>query len=252
MARPVKNGLDYYPVEVGWYKSLTARRVGVKVGASGLVIYNYLLGEIYARGYYVQLDDHFIDNMIYELMPILKDTEDNIKALVNTTIDVCVDVGCFDGSFRQAGILTGKEIQKTYIGAKKNLKHKMTGEFEYSLITGCNGLKPNVRVSSEETQVNSEEIIINSEETQVNSEFSTQRKEKKRKENNIGIYSPLIEQVYDLFRHNKLTEADAERFYDYYDSMQWTYEDGREVRWRHAAVNWIKNIKGESSKVINF
>ena len=236
--RPIKDGLDYYPIGVDWLKSIAARRIGMKVGAPGLIIYQYLLGEIYQRGYYLKIEDYFIDNLIYELTPIIKDTEDNIRACVNSTIDICVEVGCFDRSFRQIGILTSKEIQKTYIEVCKKSKRKNIVNLEYSLIAGIKESNPNP--------------TINSEEMAINSELIQQRKGKEIKGNIKEILSPLIDQVYLMFRHNRLSEEEADKFYDYYSSMGWTYEDGKEVRWKHAAANWIKNLKGKTSRVINF
>ena len=250
--RPIKDGLDYYPIGVDWLKSLTARRIGMKTGAAGLIVYQYLLGEIFQRGYYLRLEDYFVDNLIFELTPIIKDTEDKIRACVNATIDICVEVGCFDRSLQQAGILTGKDIQKTYLEVCKKSKRKNIDSLEYSLVTGDRESKPLPRISSEEMPINSEEIIINSELMPIDSELIQQSKVKESKVNNNRIIAPIIEQVYDLFKHNKLGEEVADQFYDYYDSMQWKYEDGKEVRWRHAAVNWIKNIKGANSKIINF
>ena len=243
--RPIKDGLDYYPIGVDWLKSIAARRIGMKVGAPGLIIYQYLLGEIYQRGYYLKIEDYFIDNLIYELTPIIKDTEDNIRACVNSTIDICVEVGCFDRSFRQIGILTSKEIQKTYIEVCKKSKRKNIVNLEYSLIAGIKESNPN-------PTINSEEMAINSEEMAINSELIQQRKGKEIKGNIKEILSPLIDQVYLMFRHNRLSEEEADKFYDYYSSMGWTYEDGKEVRWKHAAANWIKNLKGKTSRVINF
>ena len=236
--RPIKDGLDYYPLGVDWLKSIAARRIGMKVGAPGLIIYQYLLGEIYQRGYYVKIEDYFIDNLIYELTPIIKDTEDDIRACVNSTLDVCVEVGCFDRSFRQVGILTSKDIQKTYIEVCKKSKRKNIVNLEYSLIAGTKESKPIAN--------------INSEEMPINSELMQQRKVKEIKGNIKEIFSPLIDQVYLMFQHNRLSEEEAEKFYDYYSSMGWTYEDGKEVKWKHAAANWIKNLKGKTSRVINF
>ena len=250
--RPIKDGLDYYPIGVDWLKSIAARRIGMKVGAPGLIIYQYLLGEIYQRGYYLRIEDYFIDNLVYELTPIIKDTEDNIRACVNSTLDVCVEVGCFDRSFRQVGILTSKDIQKTYIEVCKKSKRKNIVNLEYSLIAGIKESKPIANINSEEMPINSEEIPINSEEMPINSELIQQRKGKEIKGNIKEIFSPLIDQVYLMFQHNRLSEEEAEKFYDYYSSMGWTYEDGKEVKWKHAAANWIKNIKGKTSRVINF
>ena len=236
--RPIKDGLDYYPIGVDWLKSIAARRIGMKVGAPGLIIYQYLLGEIYQRGYYLKIEDYFIDNLIYELTPIIKDTEDNIRACVDSTLDICVEVGCFDRSFRQVGILTSKDIQKTYIEVCKKSKRKNIVNLEYSLIAGIKESKPISNINSEEMPINSEEM--------------QQRKGKEIKVNIKDNFSPLIDQVYLMFQHNRLSEEEADKFYDYYSSMGWTYEDGKEVKWKHAAANWIKNLKGKTSRVINF
>ena len=60
MARPIKKGLEYFPFDVGFFSDKKIKILKSRYGADGIVIYQYLLCEIYKEnGYYLIVDDDY-------------------------------------------------------------------------------------------------------------------------------------------------------------------------------------------------
>lgn len=178
MGRPKKNGFDYFPYDVGFYKDTKIRKLLRAKGTASLTIYSCLLCNIYETGYYLEWDDD---------MPFIISEQVGLdEEEVSDVLDYCMKLGLFDYTlFSENNIVTSASIQSRYEEIIRQTKRK-------NKIGRYNLLEEKDGVSSEETIVNSEETIINSEETVVSSGFSTQRKEKKKEKN---IYSSKEEHI---------------------------------------------------------
>lgn len=60
MARPIKKGLDYFPMDVDFYLDRKIRILLAKYGTHGIALYIYLLTEIYRNSFYINVDDDYI------------------------------------------------------------------------------------------------------------------------------------------------------------------------------------------------
>lgn len=59
MARPIKDGVLYFPKDCDFYHDMKVRTLRGKFGAKGMYLLDYLLCEIYSKnGYYLQWDDN--------------------------------------------------------------------------------------------------------------------------------------------------------------------------------------------------
>lgn len=56
MARPIKLGLDYFPMDTNVLKNIKIRRLMKKYESSGVLLYFGLLGDIYGNSYYIQIN----------------------------------------------------------------------------------------------------------------------------------------------------------------------------------------------------
>lgn len=56
MARPKKQGLDYFPFDVNFFSGKKIKIVKARYGNNGVLIYLYLLCEIYKNGYFLVWD----------------------------------------------------------------------------------------------------------------------------------------------------------------------------------------------------
>ena len=190
MARPRKQGLEYFTNDVTFYQDIRIRKLIRYKGPLAVMVYHCLLCQIYTSGYYLPWDDD-LPFIIHEVTNI---EEDTIKEAVRYSFEI----GLFDKAvFDAHHVLTSRSIQERYFSICSLTKRSKSDFLPYYLLSDdkkkINSEKTAVsseetRINSEETRINSEQTLfnddnsdINSEETAVNSEFSTQRKEKKSK-----------------------------------------------------------------------
>lgn len=111
MARPLKQGLDYHPLDVEFYREIKVRQLNHAFGPISTVILLTLLGAVYKdRGYYAEWND----DLCFLVAVDSFSTEEVVQAVVKKALAV----GLFDQDcFSAHGILTSKEIQRHYLAA---------------------------------------------------------------------------------------------------------------------------------------
>lgn len=137
MARPIKKGLDYFPMDINILHNVKIRRALRKYGEKGFMAYIHLLCEIYNNSYFLEIGD----NELFEFADVfnLKDEE------AEPMIDYLVKIKLFDAEiWEKYHVLTSQEIQNRYFSAKSKSNIDL-----YLLNAG---------VISEETRVNSEKM----------------------------------------------------------------------------------------------
>ena len=68
MARPIKKGLDYFPLDVGFFNDIAIKGLKGKYGADGITVYLYILCAAYGgHGYYIKAGDDFEDAIVDDL-----------------------------------------------------------------------------------------------------------------------------------------------------------------------------------------
>lgn len=168
MARPVKKGLDYFPMDISFFNDIKIRKLIKYQGGKSIAIYTYLLCNIYQYGYYIKWDK--------ELPFVISEVTGYEEGYILEVIKCCIKIGLFSEElFNSHSILTSKGIQE-----------------RYTLI--CISAKRKYNIS-EFNLINSEETVINSEETNINSGFSTQSKvkESKVKEREIKKHTKKVD-----------------------------------------------------------
>jgi len=111
MARPQKEGLDYFPLDVDMDQDDKLFFIEAKYGLIGFAIVIRLLMQIYKEGYYKHYSD---DKDAFLLSKRLSVDVNVIKNVVND----CINEGFFNRNlYGQYGILTSKGIQKRYLEA---------------------------------------------------------------------------------------------------------------------------------------
>lgn len=171
MARPVKLGLDYFPIDTHVLKDIKIRRLMKKHKTPGVLLYFMLLCDIYESSFYVQVDQDYLFDLSDQL-----DIEDEE---VKTMLDYMVGIGLFDAGLWEQSILTSKAIQERYIAAKGRYLNERKLEKQYLLVP-VTAVKEEMAAN---TSVNAEETLISAAETPVQTVESAQSKEKDSKEN---------------------------------------------------------------------
>ncbi len=142
MARPIKKGLDYFPLNTDFMNNRTIRRLKRKGGFKAIVLYMDLLCDIYANSYFIEITD----NYIFDLSDQLGLEEKDIRSM----IEIMIELGLFhEESFNKSHILTSETIQEQYAFSKsKRSDNKAIVELHKIV----NEVKN--RVSADETQQN--------------------------------------------------------------------------------------------------
>lgn len=113
MARPTKQGIDYFPLDV--YLDDKFKFIEIKYGLEGFGIVVRLLQKIYSQGYWCKWSD---DEALLFSNEIRADIES-----VNGVVSECLKRDLFHAElYEKHGILTSKGIQKRYKEATRRRK----------------------------------------------------------------------------------------------------------------------------------
>ena len=171
MARPVKEGLDYYPLNADFMSDIKVRRLIRSFGSKSIGVVVALLGMIYGdKGYYILLND--------DVAFIISEQTLEDEDLVNQIINKLIEIEFFDKNlYEKHRVLTSKGIQKRFISATERRK-------DVNLITKYNLVNVDNNSSSDVVNVYNNPVNVdnNSSSDVVNVYNNQQRKEKKSKE----------------------------------------------------------------------
>lgn len=108
MARPLKRGLEYFPLDTNFLYERKMQRLMHTHGNESVLVYLTLLTDIYSNeGYYIEVDK----NMYFDIAFTLSMTEEKVELIVKS----CLQVGLFDRElYKRYGILTSTGIQRRY------------------------------------------------------------------------------------------------------------------------------------------
>lgn len=121
MARPIKEGLSYFPVDVDFDSNKKVAAIMGEFGSKGTLIFMFLLMAIYRNGYYLRWDE-------LEKNLLASRVDGATGELVEQVVKRLIDYGTFDKSlFGSDNVLTSQRIQTTYLDAtKRRRKQKPT------------------------------------------------------------------------------------------------------------------------------
>lgn len=117
MPRIKKRGLSYYPLDADFLQKRSIRRILKREGDSAIAALLSLFSAIYTgEGYYVQADRTLCEDLADTLYTL--EAED-----IGRILKLAVDCGVFDERlYREAGILTSRDIQLQYLFAKRGAR----------------------------------------------------------------------------------------------------------------------------------
>lgn len=133
MARPIKDGVDYFPFDVDFFQDKKIRILKSEFGAKGITVLIALFCEIYrTHGYYLKWDDD--DCFIMADAVGCGCSPEHIKQVVQG----CLRRSVFDDRvFQVFGVLTSAGIQRRYIRMLKS-RTSITIVKEYWLLNNEN------------------------------------------------------------------------------------------------------------------
>jgi hypothetical protein len=130
MARPEKEGLDYFPFDIDFFDDEKIIAISGEFGIKGEMTAIKLLCAIYRNGYFILWNDL----LKYKLLKLLPGIS---SELIERIVNRLVLWGFFDKNlFDSVKVLTSKGIQRRYFEIVK--RRKRTSDFPYLLVNVYN------------------------------------------------------------------------------------------------------------------
>lgn len=111
MARPLKQGIDYYPMDVRFLHDMKIKKIMKANGPQSVAVLICLLGSIYCdSGYYMRWDE--------DVRFLIADEVGVNESLVHEVVKKALQVSFFDQEmFEKYQVLTSAGIQKRFLEA---------------------------------------------------------------------------------------------------------------------------------------
>ena len=111
MARPFKQGLQYFPIDVNIFEDEKIQELNITFGHLGEMVYIRLLTMIYANGYYLEKS---ISSLAISLAKSIGLYAPGVVE-IEKVIKKCAEIGLFDRKLLESGVITSKSVQKQFI-----------------------------------------------------------------------------------------------------------------------------------------
>lgn len=254
MARPIKEGVDYFSFDVGFLQDIKIKAVMNAYGGIAALILIALLCNIYKdKGYYIRFSD--------ELTLVVAVDIGTKECTVTDVILKAVKVGFFDENiFEKYGILTSKGIQKRYFAIVSRRKevnfHReimlLNIDDDNNSVNVCNN-SVNVYRSTQSKVKESKvkESIRDMSHDVIDDSVSTTTKTTTTK-NNLSLSSkkfkkPTLDELIAYIKEKGYV-FDPEAFMSYYDANGWRVGRNPMKSWKAACAYWNKNEKSVKGK----
>lgn len=215
MARPIKEGFDYFPLDTDFFKNRYVKRLLRKYKSDGIIVLVYLWCECYGdKGYYMNLDETLIEDISDDLLINPERVGEIVEYLFEQKWFHKLVSG--DGE----DVITSSGVQKRYLSIKSQSRRKATDPDPSIWLINDDGSvsSEEFRKSSEETRRNSVNLRISSDKQKQTKANKTEVNKKKQKE-------------------TEQKDADA----DFSDSFQSSFSDSLISRLTKAGVDVKQN-----------
>ena len=177
MGRPLKQGLDYFPLDVDFLQDIKVRKIAKAQGLRSIPVLICLLSNIYRTdGYYLRWDG----DMPY----LIADECGAEEGVVTEVLSKAQQVGFFDAEILETyRVLTSRGVQKRYFLAVKNTKRKEIAVVENFLLIDPSDVPKNAVWYHAITMSKNGDFalkIVNSGGNSINSGSNPQRKGKRK------------------------------------------------------------------------
>ena len=216
MARPIKEGLDYFPLNVVLNSKfeIIEARFGIKGFAVIVKLFQYIYGT---KGYYCEWDE----DVLFVFAKRIGVGANSVSEILDTSLKK----GIFNKDmYEKYSILTSEGIQQRYVEAKRG---------GYARI--C---KKYLLISIPKTEENGSETGVNVTKTEVNVTASTQRKEDKIKINQIKQNQKLFEKVWSVYPKQFKRQEALEEFCSLNVSAELADRMVKSIKQQKGQENW--------------
>ena len=248
MARPLQNGLLYFPFDIDFFQDKKIKILRGRYGSDGVMVYIYLLCEIYKNGYYIIADE----DLILCLSDDLNISEASTRQIISFLLGRSLLCEIKDSTLAKPDtVLTAKSIQQRYQEAKKGLKRDIAVEAKYWLLKSDETLSfIKVRPEKSLSEKNNSKSEKNNNKSRI---YDTKkRRQKESKENNMS--SSLSAENQGLLTaddYNKLCTLCTAKTVDKYISKlsDWQNKNNKRCRDPFGTIKkWIEQDHNQSEQ----
>lgn len=185
MARPIREGLLYFPFDTDFFQDKKIRALKGRYGTDGLAVYIYLLCEIYKAGYYIVSDD----DLILCLADDLNISEGSARQIISFLLSRSLLTEIKGDKLAKSDtVLTAASVQRRYQEAVKGLRRDVCVKAEYWLLEPEDTLSI-IKTCSENNKSGKNEGKSGKNGSKSGKNPTNKRKENKikEKENNLSV-----------------------------------------------------------------
>lgn len=263
MARPVKEGLTYFPFDVDFFSDKKIRILKSRYGADGITLYMYLLCEIYkSNGYYLETDDDFY----YIISDDLNMSYEKIRQIMNFLLERSL---FNDTLFKSDKVLTSIGIQKRYQEAVKSRALKRAIEITEFWLLEKNETQSFIKVNPNlnKSEINSSKSRNNSNKSENNDTKKSKVNKNKVNESKVNNNIFLVYENCGFGTINNFTKEQLEIMVNDF-SFEWVKEaleiattnGARNLKyvqrilenWRDKGKNYVPTNNKDNLKVLKF
>lgn len=243
MARPPKEGLNYFPLDVDFLSDKKVKLLKAEFGAAGVLVFLSILTEIYRNnGYFMRWDKDDSLLMAEEVGCGLDST------VIEEIVQGCIRRSLFDSRVANVfGVLTSSGIQRRYLRAAAERSNIYIIE-EYLLLDTDNekdvpkGILKKVALKSISGTINSPNRPINSQSRVKESKGEESRVEESRvasaeKPPSEATTTPTLTEIISFCQEEKLIIS-PERFFNVNEARSWTAKGTPITDWKSLAREW--------------
>lgn len=204
MARPTKQGVDYFPLDVGFFSDVKIRKIARACGPNSASIIICLLCNIYRdEGYYILWDE--------DLPFVIADEVGVTEGSVKEVLLKAIQVGLFDNKlYEKHRILTSAGIQKRFFNI--TYQRKETGIIPHYLVNHANNSINCTNNSINHVDNKQSKVKVNRKEIKENP--SNEGEKKKAEDRKHMLEAAKAEEVKKLAAAKAATLKRKEEFYD--------------------------------------
>lgn len=250
MARPLKDGADYFPLDVGFLQDKKIKLLKSEFGLNCIAVIIAIFEAVFGRdGYFLKWDDDECYMMSEGVGSVC--TPDYIKEVLNG----CIRRSLFDERvFNMFGVITSRGIQRRYLKIFERREEIVMFE-EYLLLDLSNKKDISTSILDKLTLKainvcnNTDKCNINDGESNINALKKRKEKESKVKEpKDKNFTPPTLKEIADYCKQRK-NSVDPQKFFDYFDVADWVDSKGNKVKnWKQKIITWEKNSSQQDAK----
>ncbi len=175
MARPYKQGLIYFPLDIDYYEDEKIVELSLEYGPVGEAVFLRLLSLIYAGGYFIERS---VASVARTILRTIGQRWVTSSEMIEDVIRMCGRLDLIDERLLESGVFTSKAIQRQFLLSTKRRKQIDTSSY-WLLDDDDNRV---IADNNDNNPVIDDKNPENEEETGVNVDESTQSKSNSNKD----------------------------------------------------------------------